>query len=707
MSEAEQLSLGDQRSARPLPSGRHEANPQAKPKSQPKSKPKATSQAQPAPRARASTDRGQVEWAAEQPVARVRIDAQIPHLDRDFDYAVPASMSDTAVVGARVRVRFSGRLTDAVVVARADEAAVAGELRRIERVIGAEPVLTGDTIALIEAVADRYAGTFSDVMRAAVPPRHARAEARAVEECTWRAAEAEAVRWSVYGHGEALLRKVSAPATPRTAARAAWAAAPATPWADDVAALVRAVLAEPVGGALVVVPDAVSVDRMLAACRDAVEADAVAVLTAEAGPERRYGQFLKALRGGARLVIGTRASVFAPVRDLRLVVVWDDGDDALCDPQAPYWDARDVAALRSHLSGCHLVVGSPARSVVTQQWCESGFAKSITATRAALATLAPRVSGVQESDVARDEAAAVARMPHRAWQTAREALARGAVLVQVGRRGYLPGLSCQKCRTSAHCACGGPLQLASGARVPACAWCGALAPAWSCPACGSRQLRASVIGAERTVEEIGRAFPGVPVVASHGGHRLAEVDGSPSVIVSTQGAEPECKGGYAAVVILDARSALQRMGLDAGEEAVRRWMSAARLAAPRAPVVIAAEHSVPAVQAVVRWDPAGWAQRELADRVSAGLPPAVRMAALLGAPEGIIEAAAALEVPHRLLGPVPAGDARHPDRERGLVAVTRDHGAALGRELRAITATRSARGKGADIVHVHLDPRDI
>lgn len=637
----------------------------------------------------------------------MRIDAHVPHLDHDFDYAVPRALEQSAVPGARVRVRFAGRLVDGFVLQRDDVAQVPGELRRIERVIGTEPVLTPQTSALVEAVAERYAGTFSDVARAAVPPRHARAEAREVPPCAWQSAAPDTQVWSPYAHGAVLLQRVAQEASVRTAIRAVWSAAPATSWAEEIGQLARSVLCRPDGGVLIVVPDAMAVERVLDELGDAVASGAAAILSAESGPERRYGQFLRVLRGGARVVVGTRAAVFAPVRDLRLVIVWDDGDDSLCDPQAPYWDARDVAALRSHLEGCHLVVGSPARSLASQQWCDSGWARSIMPTRAVVNARAPRVTGVLDSDVARDEAAAVARMPHRAWEAARAALATGAVLIQVGRRGYLPSLACQTCRTIARCSCGGPLQLVSGSKVPSCQWCGALATGWACDACGSRRLRASAVGAERTAEEIGRAFPGVSVVSSHGGHRLATVEPVPSVVIATQGAEPVCAGGYAAVIILDARSALQRMGLDAGEEAVRRWMTAARLAAPRAPVVIAADNSLPEVQAVVRWDAPGWAQRELDQRAAAGLPPAVRMAALIGDPVSIADVAAAVSVPHRLLGPVPAGDRRHPERQRGLVAVEREHGAALSRELRALTSTRSAKGKGTSIVHVHLDPRDI
>ncbi|MEL0146870.1 MAG: primosomal protein N', partial [Actinomycetota bacterium] len=105
----------------------------------------------------------------------MRVDLGVMHLDRDFDYLVPKEWHEKAVPGARVRVRFSGRLRDAYVIDRVDEADVDSP-KPLERVIDAVPPLSPETLTLIQDVADRYVGTFWDVARAAVPTRHARAE---------------------------------------------------------------------------------------------------------------------------------------------------------------------------------------------------------------------------------------------------------------------------------------------------------------------------------------------------------------------------------------------------------------------------------------------------------------------------------------------------------------------------------------------------
>ena len=638
-----------------------------------------------------------VPLAKESPVGQVRVESPLPHLDRVFDYGVPESLDKAAQPGVRVRVRFAGRLLNGLIVGRSQESSVEASLRPIERVLSPEQVLTDEVSTLVSAVADRYAGSFWDVLRAALPPRHARAEAAITMVDTASLVdprEGDEDAWARYQRGRVLYGRALAGGI--AGVRGVWSAAPAHPWTADIAAIVRAVLSRPIGGVLVVVPDAWDVAQVTAALEDCTET--MAVLTADLGPERRYREFLRVLRGTVRLVVGTRAAVFAPVHDLALTIVWNDGDEALWEPHAPYWNARDVAALRSHLTGCGLLVGSPARSVETEQWCASGWAQSLSANRQTLRADAPIVRALEIQDEARDEAAASARIPHTAWLVAKEGLRSGPVLIQVALRGYLPVLACLECREAARCSCTGPLSLAAGRQVAMCGWCGKLSGSWSCGACGSGQFRAVAIGIERTAEEFGRAFHGERIVWSSGDQMKRAVGETPALVIATAGAEPVATGGYTAVVILDARTSMMRPSLRAMEESAHRWFSAALHARPRAQIIVTAETGAPAVQALVRWDASWLAARELGERASAGMPPATRVAVLRGTPQDIDEVGRALRVPHRLLGPV--GD-------RAIVTVRRENGPTLGRELRAISVVRSAKSGPGKPVTVIMDPRDI
>src|SRR5262249_34848823 len=94
-----------------------------------------------------------------------------------FDYLVPEKLTESAVPGCRVRVRFAGQLVGGYLLDRMAVSEHQGRLAALERVVSPEPVLTPEIAALAREVADRYAGTMADVLRLATPPRHAAVEA--------------------------------------------------------------------------------------------------------------------------------------------------------------------------------------------------------------------------------------------------------------------------------------------------------------------------------------------------------------------------------------------------------------------------------------------------------------------------------------------------------------------------------------------------
>ncbi len=638
------------------------------------------------------------------PVARLMVDVALPHLDRPFDYAVPAELDAEVRAGSRVRVRFAGRLVDAYVLERRADTDHDGRLAFVERAVGGEAVLTADTAALFRAVADRWGGSFVDVVRLGVPSRHARAEAGLAD--AEPAAEAPDPPGQTglgrYRAGAAFLAAV-AEARP---ARAVWSALPGEQWPERYAEAVHTALAAG-RGAIVVVPDGRDLTRLDTALTARLGPGRHVAITADLGPAERYRRWLSARRGIVRAVIGTRAAAYAPVADLGLLAIWDDGDDLYDEPRAPYAHTRDVLVLRSALTGVALLLGGYARTAEAQRLVESGWAHEIAAGRAEIRAAAPRVVATgDDTEQARDPAAAAARLPSLAWRVTRDALgAGGPVLVQVPRRGYVPALACVRDHTPARCAaCSGPLMAAARDSGPRCRWCGRPAGDWQCPACGGRAMRAVVVGAWRTAEELGRAFAGTAVRTSGGDRVLAAVDDRPELVVATPGAEPVAPGGYGAALLLDGWALLSRADLRAGEETLRRWMTAAALVRPGGTVVVAADAAVPTVQALIRWDPAGAAARELADRVALGFPPAVRVASVTGPAPAVAEllAAAGLPAGAEVIGPVPADGAA----ERVLIRVPNSSGAALAADLKAAAAVRSAR-KAPAPVKIVLDPAEL
>lgn len=631
------------------------------------------------------------------PVARVRVDSTLPQVDRTFDYRVPAELSEDAVPGARVRVLFNGHeLTGYIEERAATTDWTRTSLLPIKSVLSRVPSVAPEIFALAEALADRYASTVANVLRLAVPPRIAALDKKyapllpgyesaylgdsapvstsdAPESAASESAESEpsapsdtsthadlyawlatpgapapfvldppalnpdapdaASVFSDYENGAEFIEDVAAGA----ATRAVMTVLPGHlehTWADVVATAL-ATAATSGRGAIAVVPTAKNLDLLEAALAERLPADSFVRLSSDSTPHTRYHGFVKARLGRVPVVIGTRAAAYAPVANLGLVVCWDDGDSSLVERRAPYCHARDVLLLRASAENTAALFAGFSMSSEAARLVRTRWASHVRAPRALVRDYSPRIfSTGSEFELARDPLAAMARIPHLAFEHARRALARGPVLVQVARSGYIPSFSCERCRMPARCGeCSGPLSVASGSSVPSCSWCGHLAQQWRCSECGFTHWRYSAAGATRTAEELGRAFPNVPVISSAGDHVRASVGPEPALVVATPGAEPVAFGGYAAALLLDADKMLRFDSLRAPEAALRRWLNAAALVRPAAleGTVVTTASPSPVEQALVRWDPAWFARQELEERAQTGLPPAVRTAAVTGA----------------------------------------------------------------------------
>lgn len=694
------------------------------------------------------------------PVAHVVIDSPLPHLDRIFDYSVPLELDADAQPGVRVRVKFSGQDLNGFLVARVAESE-SERLVPLSRVYSAVPVLAPQVLELAHQVAARYCGTVSDVLRVAVPPRVASLEKvylkKAAEQALGSKAESKdpvakaapdssfslissdesfpeppvAAKpgpslFGDYPHAEDFLTRLAMGDSPKAVLGTLHGFGPIS-WQRQLAQVV-AYCQLSGRGAIVVVPDLRDLELLEAAFGQVLPEDSFVKLTADDGPSLRYANFLRVLSGDVKIVIGTRSAAYAPVADLGLVCCWDDGDELHVERRAPYQHSRDVLLLRSGIEDTAVLMAGHSRSSESQRLVATGWAQALVAARPEVRKTTARVISTSDSfEQERDPAAAMARLPHRAWETAKAALKFGPVLVQVARTGYAPALACQRCREVARCQhCTGPLmqsRAAGSASVTVtCKWCGQPENAFSCNTCGFNQLRAITVGALRTAEELGRAFPSVPVISSSGDNIKTMVPDKPAIVVSTIGAEPVAAHGYAAALLLDGDSMLRRESLRAGEETLRRWMNAAALvrAAKDGGIVVVTADESPEVAALVRWDPAGHAEREFALRHQLGLPPAMRLASLTGQENDVEAFQAALKLPDavRSIGPAPvatahprssnAGSANGVDAPdyRTILLFPYSMAATVTASMRALKAANAARRVGAP-VQVRCDGMDV
>lgn len=679
-------------------------------------------------------------------VAQVLVDAGLAHLDHTFDYTIPHSLSDQVQAGVRVKVRFAGVERDGYVLARLASSSHSGKLAPLRRVVSELPVLTAEVLATARMIAARYAGTTMDVLRLAIPPRHAGTEKTVLAQQGYpRASAPEGDRtagrpevpsgadlreWSPYSGGEAFLRRLAAGEHPR----AAWCALPHLPldetaspvsaestarhstarsqpgshWARAISAAVAATRASG-RSSVVCLPDQRDIHLLHAALQE--RGLEPVVLTAEQGRSARYRRFLLALTGRAQVVIGTRSAALAPVPDLGLVICWDDGDDLHNEPRAPYPHVREMLALRAHLGAAAALIGGHSRTPRTQLLVEQGWARSLTAPRDLVRRAAPRVHAPSEIDLQREGAAGQDRIPAPAIRLLRRRLEHGPVLVQVPRAGYLPVVACQQCRSPARCRhCQGPLAMLRAQQRPRCSWCGKDQPGWRCPECDGQEMRAVRVGSSRTAEELGRAFPGVRVrTSSADAGVIDQVDDEKQLVISTPGAEPPADCGYAAGLLLDSGVLSARPELSAAVEALRRWMRAAALVRAQHEVLVVGHGAPVPLQALVRWNPTGFAERELTERRELQFPPAAAMAAVSGDLSAVRHALHQLSLPPQaeILGPVPIAEEQAGEPQaRALVRAPGSCSNELAQALTHLQAMRSAH-KDPGSLRVQVDPDQL
>jgi len=630
-------------------------------------------------------------------IARVVVDSPLPHLDRLFDYDIPSELADDVTAGCRVKVRFAGRLTDAFVIELAETSDHPGRLAPLAKLVSPEPVLTDQVAGLCRAVADRWAGSLNDVLRLAIPPRQARVEAHPISPIPDVVVEPETTCWLPWPKGPQFVDAIAAGDSPR----ACWSALPAHDPAEAVAHAVLAALASG-RGAIVCVPDNRDLGHWNRVFANILGDGMHVVLSAAQKPAERYRSFLALERGTVRVVIGTRAAAFAPVANLGLVAMFDDGDDLFVEPRAPYPHAREVLLTRVVRENCALLLGGYARSVEAQALVERGWCVDLTAEPVTRRRVWPTVTAVD------GDAGAPARLPHAVFRAIRDA--DGPVLVQVPRRGYRTSLACQQCRAPARCAaCGGPLEQRGADEALQCRTCRTRPNGWTCPNCRGQVVRAPTVGHLRTAEEYAAAFSDHTIVTSGGSAVLDSIETGPVIVLATPGAEPRVDGGYSLIVLMDTWLMLVRDDVRVVEESHRRWFNALALGRETSPAVAVGDPGL--LQALIRADPVGLASRELGERAQTHLPPVGRLASIDGPPDVLATWSERTWTPNtEVLGPFDADDppSAQSAGASGVRLVLRTplrEGSELAALLHAAQSERSAAKLPA--VRVRVDPQSF
>ena len=755
-----------------------------------------------APRKRRKRAPAEHTPAEQHPIAQVVLDVQALHLGQTFDYFIDEKDSEAAQPGVLLRARFGGQRVSGVIWARTDTSNTPrSSIRYIERVLSPDVLVPASMREDIGLIAKAYGGTRANILRFAVPPRVAKVEAEQRLAASFRrpvgGSLSDNTQGGFAGRGTNPDGTMPAGSTFAVASTVSEGAAQgyrrltanyadvnvlhdaltgqrfqsfvfdslpgAQEWQRNMAWMVATALSA--GKAAVVeLPTMREVEDLMPMLRNYglkpfAPAPAggwvgdVAVLNAETMPAAdRYRTYLAVALGQVKVVIGTRAVMYAPVEGPALFAILEDAAYQNMDGMMPYPQARGVMRLRAKSHGGVFVAMANARTPQSQ-WENTGPGTVETPVSGYSTTIHPLASPLKDATpwvrwLNRDELARLAdpsigaRVPHTAVRVLSKALESGPVLLSIPQDSVSETLSCAKCHRQARCAkCSGPLQLPADRRdsTPRCRWCGAAAINWKCPGCGHERMRVVRVGAAGTAAELAGLFRGVPVVLSSKTQGLVrDVACQPMIVIATPGFEPRVRPvsaeqgsaghEYRAVAVLDAWTSLYALGVDARLDTLTAWMRAVSLCAPRSrggQALILGETDPAIAQSLMLWDSRILAAKDLEERVETGMPPAVAAACVWGRRDAVMtlmqrigalggDWTACGELPG-MLGPVPIAqpdtvDAREleatADRVKAVIRVPQSRRAELAARLHRETARHVASREPGEL-RFRVDPKDL
>ncbi len=395
-------------------------------------------------------------------------------------------------------------------------------------------------------------------------------------------------------------------------------------------------------GAIVLVPEIALTPQLVGRFR-ARFGDEVAVLHSGLTPRERFDMWRKLRDGTVDVAIGARSALFAPVRDLGLVIVDEEHDPSFKQEEGVRYHARDMAILRAHMHGGVCVLGSATPSLETEQLARSGKATKLSLPDRARAQTMPKVEIVDLKRIGPGPTGdrRISLLLHRALEAT--LAAKEQSILFLNRRGFAPSVRCEGCgelSSCPHCTVALTFHKKRGG-VMRCHWCDYEAPMPTrCAKCGSDRIALEGLGTEKLEESLAEAFPeariarldrdvasGKDVEKVLSRVRAREVD----ILVGTQMVTKGHDLPHVTLVgVINADAALSMPDFRAAERTFQLLVQVAGRAGrgdtPGRVLVQTYDPEHHAIRFATKHDVLGFLDRELLDRRELLYPPFSRMA---------------------------------------------------------------------------------
>ncbi|MDY5584560.1 MAG: hypothetical protein SPG61_02045 [Arcanobacterium sp.] len=540
------------------------------------------------------------------PVARVVLDSALAHLNSFYEYSIPKRFQDLRV-GAKVRVDFGSQLVSGYVIERVDSSVLAGKLRPIRAVVSNFPLLQPEIYQLAQEISDFTATSIGNILRLAIPARNAGVEKEyrtAIAATSSHKSVSTSLSDSVSGAKfQVFSRHLLA--------------------SDDFYSQISAILTQGnfEDGVMIILPTFDKAEECAAVISRVFPSEEISLISGGQEPRKRYEEFVRILCGQVRIVIGTRAAAWMPVKNLQKIIIVDDAHAAYEERRAPYLPIREVLRMRAQLQNCALISLSQGPSIWASFWAGETGGSSSQAPAEVRKAKTPHVYGLGELGV---DDQPWQRMPASVFKVVREGLQRGSVLIVVPKSGYIPVIACVNCGSRGKCQrCGHLLSVEEYRAGFHCGNCTKIYTSFNCLECGGQAYRALRIGSRRTAQEIGKAFPNQPIVIANPDHELDEITGN-KIVIAMPGSEPEAREKYAAGIFLDAGYLLNSLKLDAEQQFLRiiaKTLIKVKAQEDGGEALIVGDIPEDLLMTLGRWDFSTWENAQIQLRQELALPP--------------------------------------------------------------------------------------
>ena len=431
-------------------------------------------------------------------------------LKEPFDYAIPDGMS--VAVGQRVRVPLGRRSAEGVVVGLLKDSQVKG-MKAILEVLDPEMVLSPVLLKFTRWVADYYLCGWGEALSLALPPIMKRKPKAAAEKEQPAAVRPFALNEAQASAAHAISQALHAGNAGAFLLRGITGSGKTEVYLDALDTVVALG-----GGAIVLVPEIALTPQTWKRFEARFPGQVVVLHSGLSAGDRARGA-ARLAKGEAKVALGPRSALFAPVRDLRLIVVDEESEPSYKQENAPRYHARDAALVRAKMEGAVAVLGSATPSFEAFHNAHSGKLTLLDLPDRIGESRLPQVRFIDLLDWDKAGSAPDDALAPHLVKALEQNLAKGEQsLLFLNRRGFAPVWACAACGEAVQCdQCSISLTLHRGAHShdPLQGWlrchlCGnTQRPPKACPnpKCGLPLLRAVGAGTQRLEEEVKRLFP--------------------------------------------------------------------------------------------------------------------------------------------------------------------------------------------------------